>query len=245
MSHLMCLYPFSQIEPGTELFDAAVNSMKLRGDGATGWSMGWKMNLWARALDGDHARKILNNALAHSNGGAGVFYNLFDSHAPFQIDGNFGACAGIAEMIMQSNSGLIRILPALPSAWTEGHMHGMKAVGDVTVSIDWKNGEATRVELTNNQGQTMRVHYKNLAKAKVYVDNVLTEVAVKDNVATLTGANGSVVVLDFDGSFTPTGINAVKTEAAHDGYIYNVSGQRVNDSYKGLIIKNGKKMLKK
>lgn len=245
MSHLMCLYPFSQIEPGTELFDAAVNSMKLRGDGATGWSMGWKMNLWARALDGDHARKILNNALAHSNGGAGVFYNLFDSHAPFQIDGNFGACAGIAEMIMQSNSGLIRILPALPSAWTEGHMRGMKAVGDVTVSIDWKNGEATRVELTNNQGQTMRVHYKNLAKAKVYVDNVLTEVAVKDNVATLTGANGSVVVLDFDGSFTPTGIDAVKTEAAHDGYIYNVSGQRVNDSYKGLIIKNGKKMLKK
>lgn len=245
MSHLMCLYPFSQIEPGTELFDAAVNSMKLRGDGATGWSMGWKMNLWARALDGDHARKILNNALAHSNGGAGVFYNLFDSHAPFQIDGNFGACAGIAEMIMQSNSGLIRILPALPSAWTEGHMHGMKAVGDVTVSIDWKNGEATRVELTNNQGQTMRVHYKNLANAKVYVDNVLTEVAVKDNVATLTGANGSVVVLDFDGSFTPTGIDAVKTEAARDGYIYNVSGQRVNDSYKGLIIKNGKKMLKK
>ena len=146
---------------------------------------------------------------------------------------------------MQSNSGLIRILPALPSAWTEGHMHGMKAVGDVTVSIDWKNGEATRVTLTNNQGQTMRVHYKNLSNAKVYVDNVLTEVAVKDNVATLTGANGSVVVLDFDGSFTPTGIDAVKTEAAHDGYIYNVSGQRVNDSYKGLIIKNGKKMLKK
>ena len=247
VNHLFGLHPGHTVSPITtpELAEAAKVVLVHRGDGATGWSMGWKMNLWARALDGDHARKILNNALAHSNGGAGVFYNLFDSHAPFQIDGNFGACAGIAEMIMQSNSGLIRILPALPSAWTEGHMHGMKAVGDVTVSIDWKNGEATRVELTNNQGQTMRVHYKNLAKAKVYVDNVLTEVAVKDNVATLTGANGSVVVLDFDGSFTPTGIDAVKTEAAHDGYIYNVSGQRVNDSYKGLIIKNGKKMLKK
>ena len=83
------------------------------------------MNLWARALDGDHARKVLNNALAHSPGGAGVFYNLFDSHAPFQIDGNFGACAGIAEMIMQSNSCLIRILPALPAAWSEGYMYGM------------------------------------------------------------------------------------------------------------------------
>ena len=202
--------------------------------------MGWKLNQWARLHDGNHAYTLYGNLLKN-----GTLDNLWDTHAPFQIDGNFGACAGIAEMIMQSNSGLIRILPALPSAWTEGHMHGMKAVGDVTVSIDWKNGEATRVELTNNQGQTMRIHYKNLAKAKVYVDNVLTEVAVEDNVATLTGANGSVVVLDFDGSFTPTGIDAVKTDAAHDGYIYNVSGQRVNDSYKGLIIKNGKKMLKK
>ena len=246
MSHLMCLYPFSQIEPGTELFDAAVNSMKLRGDGATGWSMGWKMNLWARALDGDHARTILNNALAHSNGGAGVFYNLFDSHAPFQIDGNFGACAGIAEMLMQSNSGVIRILPALPTAWTTGSMHGMKAVGDVTVDIDWANNAATRVVLTNNQGQTLRIHYKNLAAAKVYVDNQPTEIAVENDMATLTDcANGSVVVLDFDGSYTPTGINTVKTQPSTDGKMYNVSGQRVNDSYKGIVIKNGKKMIKK
>lgn len=245
MSHLMCLYPFSQIEPGTDLFNAAVNSMLLRGDGATGWSMGWKMNLWARALDGDHARKILNNALAHSNGGAGVFYNLFDSHAPFQIDGNFGACAGIAEMLMQSNSGLIRILPALPSAWTEGHIHGMKAVGDVTVSIDWKDNKATRVTLVNNQGQAMRVHYKNLAQAKVYVDNEPVEIAVTDNVATLPGANGTVVVLDFDGSYTPTGIDAVETTAPADGHMYNVNGQRVDNSYRGIVIQNGKKMLKK
>ena len=248
MSHLMCLYPFSQIEPGTDLFPAAINSMKLRGDGATGWSMGWKMNLWARALDGDHARKILNNALAHSNGGAGVFYNLFDSHAPFQIDGNFGACAGMAEMLMQSNSGIIRLLPALPSAWQNGHITGMKAVGDVTVDIAWKNGEATRATLVNNQGQTIRVLYKNLKNAKIYVDNVLTEVAVgADGMATLTGSNGTVYVLDFDGSYEPVvdAINSAKVNATADGKTYNIAGQRVGDNYKGIVIKNGKKMLKK
>ena len=247
MSHLMCLYPFSQIEPGTELFDAAVNSMKLRGDGATGWSMGWKMNLWARALDGDHARTILNNALRHSNGDAGVFYNLFDAHAPFQIDGNFGACAGIAEMLMQSNSGIIRILPALPTAWKNGHITGMKAVGDVTVDIAWKDGKATRVKLVNNQGQTMRVLYKDLANAKVYVDDVLTSVAVgSDNIATLTGSNGSVVVLDFDGSYTPTGIAGVETTTANDnGAIYSLDGRKVNSNYRGIVIKNGKKIIKK
>ena len=130
MSHLMCLYPFSQVTPGTDLYTAAVNSLRLRGDGATGWSMGWKINLWARAKDGDHSRTILNNALRHANGGAGVFYNLYDSHAPFQIDGNFGACAGMAEMIMQSQSDTIEVLPALPTAWAAGSMKGMKAVGN-------------------------------------------------------------------------------------------------------------------
>ena len=102
MSHLMCLYPFSQVTPGTELYNAAVNSLRLRGDGATGWSMGWKINLWARAKDGDHSRTILNNALRHANGGAGVFYNLFDSHAPFQIDGNFGA-ASYTQLTLATN----------------------------------------------------------------------------------------------------------------------------------------------
>ncbi len=247
MSHLMCLYPFSQIEPGTELFDAAVNSMKLRGDGATGWSMGWKMNLWARALDGDHARKILNNALAHSNGGAGVFYNLFDSHAPFQIDGNFGACAGMAEMLMQSNSGTIRILPALPSAWTAGHITGMKAVGDVTVDIAWNNGEATRVKLTNNKGQMMRVLYKNLKKAKLYINDIPTEKEVgTDDTVSLSGANGTTYVFDFDGSYNPTGIASVKdADKTADSKAYNVGGQRVGENYKGVVIKNGKKTLRK
>ncbi len=231
MSHLMCLYPFSQVHPGTALYDAAVNSLRLRGDGATGWSMGWKINLWARALDGDHARTILNNALSHSNGGAGVFYNLFDAHAPFQIDGNFGACAGIAEMIMQSNADTIRILPALPSAWKAGHMNGMKAVKDFTVSTTWAKGEATRVTIVNNQGQTIPVLYKNLAKAKVYVDGKLTTLAVDENgVANLSGEAGTTYVFDFDGTYTPTGIQTASDNALR----VNVEGRRVSLDGKDL-----------
>ena len=224
MSHLMCLYPFSQVHPGTALFDAAVNSLKLRGDGATGWSMGWKINLWARALDGNHARTILNNALAHSNGGAGVFYNLFDAHAPFQIDGNFGACAGIAEMIMQSNADTIRILPALPTAWKNGHMNGMKAVNNFTVSTSWKNGKATRITIVNNAGQTMPVLYKNLANAKVYVDGEYVKLDVDQNgVATLSGKEGTTYVFDFDDSYM-TGIGQTAASTFH----FSINGRKVS-----------------
>lgn len=234
MSHLMCMYPFSQVYPGTELFDAAVNSMKLRGDGATGWSMGWKINLWARALDGDHARTILSNALAHSAGGAGVFYNLFDSHAPFQIDGNFGACAGIAEMIMQSNSDTIRILPALPTAWKEGKMMGLKAVKDFTVNTEWKDGKATYVAIRNNQGQTIPVLYKDLAKAIVYKNGTkVTDFAVKENgVATLSGNAGDTYVFDFVGNYDPTGIEeagSAQLELSVEGRQVSFTGKDVKD----------------
>lgn len=231
MSHLMCVYPFSQVYPGTGLFDAAVNSMKLRGDGATGWSMGWKINLWARALDGDHARTILNNALAHSNGGAGVFYNLFDSHAPFQIDGNFGACAGMAEMLCQSNSDTIRVLPALPTAWKGGHVTGLKTVKDFTVDIAWSNHAATRITITNNQGQTIPVLYKDLAEATVYVNGVATTLAVDaKGVANLTGTAGTVYVFDFDGTYSPTGIDPATT----GGLAIHVDGRQVSVSGKDV-----------
>lgn len=231
MSHLMCMYPFSQVSPGTALFDAAVNSMKLRGDGATGWSMGWKINLWARALDGDHARTILNNALRHANGGSGVFYNLFDSHAPFQIDGNFGACAGIAEMIMQSNSDTIRILPALPTAWKNGHMNGLKAVKDFTVDTSWKNGEPTQVTITNNQGQSIPVLHKNLGKAKVTKNGEEIKLNVNENgVGVISGEKGDVVIIDF--TQLPTGIdqnataeNTINVQA--EGRMLNITGNFV------------------
>ena len=198
MSHLMCLYPFSQVTPGTELYNAAVNSLRLRGDGATGWSMGWKINLWARAKDGDHSRTILNNALAHSNGGAGVFYNLFDSHAPFQIDGNFGACAGMAEMIMQSHSDTIEVLPALPTAWANGTMTGMKAVGNFTVDITWELNKAKRVKIVSHKGQPLMVKADGIAKAVIKKNSITVPAAIlAADVVRIQTAENDVIVIDF------------------------------------------------
>ena len=249
MSHLMCLYPFSQVHPGSELFDAAVNSMKLRGDGATGWSMGWKINLWARALDGNHARTILNNALAHANHSSGVYYNLFDAHNPFQIDGNFGACSGIAEMIMQSNSDTIRILPALPTAWKNGHMNGLKAVGDFTVDVDWKNLKPTTVKVVSNQGQPLLLHHKGIATRKIMVNGVEVK-AEKINANTIKLATKAEDVITVDFSEVATGIDGVAAEAQQgDKAIYNLQGVRMNIEYsqlpKGVYVVNGEKVMVK
>ncbi len=182
MSHLMALFPFGQLTPADEeLFDAAINSMKLRGDESTGWSMGWKINLWARALMPDRAHTILKKALKHSTsygtdqGQGGIYYNLYDSHAPFQIDGNFGATSGINEMLLQSHTDVIDILPALPAAWSNGSVKGLKAVGDFTVSIEWENNKAQKVTIINNQGQPCYVKYGDrLHLALVTVNGVAT-----------------------------------------------------------------------
>ncbi len=170
MSHLMALYPLTQIAPTSPYFQPAVNSLKLRGDAATGWSMGWKVNLWARALDGDHAHLILKNALRHSTDyglnqyAGGVYYNLYDAHAPFQIDGNFGCCAGIAEMLLQSHTDTLQLLPAMPSTWkAEGHVHGLKAVGNFTVDQDWKDGNLTKVKVESHAGQPLYIKYPGIA----------------------------------------------------------------------------------
>ena len=160
-SHLMALYPFAQITPASPYFRAAVNSLQLRSDASTGWSMGWRICLWARAQDGNHAHTILHNALRHARSygtdesKGGIYYNLFDSHAPFQIDGNFGATAGIAEMLMQSATDTISILPALPDVWHEGHVTGLKAVGNFTVGITWDKGSATQVTVKSESGQPL------------------------------------------------------------------------------------------
>ena len=177
MSHLMALYPFGQLTPADgELFEAAINSMKLRGDESTGWSMGWKINLWARALMGDRSHAILRKALKHSTsygtnaGAGGIYYNLYDSHAPFQIDGNFGATSGIQEMLMQSHTEVIDILPALPAEWSKGSVKGLKAVGDFTVDIEWEGNQARKVVITNNQGQPCYVKCTGLSAAEITVD---------------------------------------------------------------------------
>ncbi|MCM1028276.1 MAG: glycoside hydrolase family 95 protein [Alloprevotella sp.] len=198
LSHLMALYPFGQITPDHDLFTAATNSLKLRGDAATGWSMGWKINLWARALDGDHMHQILKNMI---NGK--LYKNLYDSHAPFQIDGNFGATSGITEALLQSQKGVF-ILPALPTAWADGSIHGLKARGNFTVDIDWANGKIKKATVTSVKGAKLNVRNYDLLNCRISVNGkaIEPEVYTGDNTATVPCTTGDVVTIEYDPSYT-------------------------------------------
>ena len=181
VNHLFGLHPGHTLSPITtpELAKAARIVLEHRGDGATGWSMGWKLNQWARLQDGNHAYKLFGNLLKN-----GTLDNLWDTHPPFQIDGNFGGTAGVTELLLQSHMGFIQLLPALPDAWEEGSVEGLLARGNFEVDLRWANGQLQEAVITSNAGQPCQVRYG---------DQTLSFKTKKGQTYTLTSVNGKLV----------------------------------------------------
>ena len=181
VNRLFGLHPGHTLSPITtpELAKAARIVLEHRGDGATGWSMGWKLNQWARLQDGNHAYKLFGNLLKN-----GTLDNLWDTHPPFQIDGNFGGTAGVTELLLQSHMGFIQLLPALPDAWEEGAVEGLLARGNFEVDLRWANGQLQEAVITSNAGQPCQLRYG---------DQTLSFKTKKGQTYTITSVNGKLV----------------------------------------------------
>jgi alpha-L-fucosidase 2 len=239
VSHLYGLYPSNQISPyrTPELFSAVKTSLLARGDESTGWSMGWKVNLWARLLDGDHAYKLITDQLKPAqqvtwSESGGTYPNLFDAHPPFQIDGNFGCTSGIAEMLLQSQDESIHLLPALPKDWKKGSVSGLRAYGGFEVSFSWENGEVQKIVIKSNLGGNCRLRVPNEI---VLMDGKLLRLATGINTNPFYGTNQIKEPLISSSAnvsplkIKPTYLYDLPTKAGETYTIIRIKKSKIND----------------
>lgn len=283
LSHLWGAYPGNQVSPYTNptIFQGVHKSLVGRGDAARGWSMGWKVCQWARMLDGDHALSIIKNQLrlmdpnaTMNDADGGTYANMFDAHAPFQIDGNFGCCAGIAEMLLQSHAGFVHVLPALPSSWAEGNVQGLRARGGFVITdMRWKMGKVVSLKIKSTVGGNLRL--RSNAQLKMADGTSLTaasgtnanplmqpyampEPIVADkskipdtHLATTylydipTAAGQEIELVDIN---TPAGIGNITQQpagTASSDCAYAADGTRAGEAYKGVVVMKGRKLIYK